>query len=82
MKTVKRRCNNENCRIEYEAREADLKRGWGKSCSKRCAAIVRKYGGRKMAAASRKYRGRPNDNRTYEIQEEPDQGWDAHKLCR
>lgn len=79
---VTRKCNNYNCQITYEAREADLNRGWGKSCSKRCAAIVRRYGSRKMAAASKKYRFRPNDNRTYEhsyISCDDDQSWDAHK---
>lgn len=33
-----------HCGQEYKAREADLKRGWGKSCSKRCASIRRMYG--------------------------------------
>jgi hypothetical protein len=27
------------CSVKFEAREADIKRGWGKFCSKRCAAI-------------------------------------------
>lgn len=31
------------CGKEYEAREADLKRGWGLSCSKSHAAIRRTY---------------------------------------
>lgn len=45
---VKMRCH---CGNSYSARSADLKRGWGFSCSKRCAAIRRKYGrprGRKI----------------------------------
>lgn len=29
------------CGTVYKAREADIKRGWGKSCSKRCAAKKR-----------------------------------------
>lgn len=33
-----------HCKQEYKAREADLKRGYGYSCSKRCAAIKREYG--------------------------------------
>lgn len=33
-----------HCGDIYEAREADLKRGWAKSCSKRCAAIRRDFG--------------------------------------
>ncbi len=33
-----------HCKAEYTAREADLKRGWGLSCSKRCSAIRREFG--------------------------------------
>lgn len=33
-----------HCGAEYQAREADLKRGWGLSCSKSCAAIRRDFG--------------------------------------
>lgn len=33
-----------HCKTEYEAREADLKRGYGYSCGKRCAAIRREFG--------------------------------------
>ncbi|QHZ59840.1 hypothetical protein HWD03_gp080 [Alteromonas phage vB_AmeM_PT11-V22] len=32
------------CGFVYEARVADLKRGYGKSCSKRCASIRREFG--------------------------------------
>lgn len=32
------------CGSEYEARLADLKRGWGLTCSKRCASIRREFG--------------------------------------
>lgn len=32
------------CGISYPARLADLKRGWGLTCSKRCAAIKREFG--------------------------------------
>lgn len=33
-----------HCKQEYKAREADLKRGYGYSCGKRCAAIRREFG--------------------------------------
>ena len=33
-----------HCGAVYAARTADLKRGWAKSCSKRCASIRREYG--------------------------------------
>lgn len=32
------------CGCHYYAREVDLRRGWGKSCSKSCAATKRDYG--------------------------------------
>lgn len=40
-----------HCKTEYPAREADLKRGQGLSCSKSCAAIRREFG---RPAAKRK----------------------------
>lgn len=33
-----------HCGKHYQARKADLLRGWGLSCSKRCAAIRREFG--------------------------------------
>lgn len=42
------------CGKEYEAREADLKRGWGLTCCKRHAAIRREYN---KPAARRKNNG-------------------------
>lgn len=35
MTTVKCKC----CKTSFEARTADVKRGWGKYCSKSCKAI-------------------------------------------
>lgn len=36
--SVLRKCDNKGCTVVYEARQADLKRGWAKCCSKSCAA--------------------------------------------
>lgn len=37
MSTMQRvKCGN--CKDEFEARKADIKRGWGKFCSKSCKA--------------------------------------------
>lgn len=38
MKMVEVTCG---CGTKFQAREADVKRGWAKSCSKSCAAKVR-----------------------------------------
>tara|TARA_Y100000310_G_C20704371_1_gene833796 strand:+ start:21991 stop:22518 length:528 start_codon:yes stop_codon:yes gene_type:complete len=40
-KRVEMKCH---CGSKYEAKVADLKRGWAQSCSKRCASIKREYG--------------------------------------
>lgn len=33
-----------HCGVRYQARQADLNRGYGLSCSKRCASIRREFG--------------------------------------
>jgi hypothetical protein len=38
-KKIKRNCNS--CGADYEARVADVNRGWGLTCSKRCAGTLR-----------------------------------------
>ena len=40
MAKVKMKCH---CGTEYEAREADINRGWALSCSKSCAALRRTH---------------------------------------
>lgn len=45
-----------HCGTEYEARKADIQRGWGLSCSKRCASIRREYG--RPAARQKEYAAR------------------------
>jgi len=80
-----------HCGEEYQAREADLKRGWGYSCGKSCAAIRRDFGrpkakridGVKIKQVKRSPSTyRPNDTR-YTSYGEPgydeDPCWDAHK---
>lgn len=39
---MRRKCDC--CKKEYEADERALKRGWGKTCSKSCAAKMRESG--------------------------------------
>lgn len=41
-KKVQRTCN---CGKKFMAREADVKRGWGKFCSKRCKAVKQSQSG-------------------------------------
>lgn len=41
MAYIKRNCDNKSCKKEYLADERNLKRGWGLTCSKSCAALMR-----------------------------------------
>lgn len=79
------------CGEEYEVREADIKRGWGKTCSKSCAAVKREYGrpdpktlSGKSIKFGKKYKrpNPPNDSRMvgreyYDLNDDP--SWDSHK---
>jgi hypothetical protein len=40
--------------MPYQAKEADLRRGWGKSCDKSCAAKRRDFGGKPAKRADGK----------------------------
>lgn len=53
LKTYRCQC----CRNEFQAREADRKRGWARFCSKSCKAIRQ---------VQRTGRGHPDDRRDYE----------------
>lgn len=37
---MKRICKNKTCKNEFDARPADVNRGWGLYCSKRCKAVA------------------------------------------
>jgi hypothetical protein len=36
---IDRTCENASCSAHFKAKSADVKRGWGRFCSKRCKAI-------------------------------------------
>lgn len=36
---VKVICTNKRCSNEFEAKQSDINRGWGKFCSKSCKAV-------------------------------------------
>jgi hypothetical protein len=65
MKMVKQICR---CGKTFHARQADINRGWGKTCSKACAA---------------KKRASSNGNKIRRIPvnliDDDDPSWDAHK---
>lgn len=51
MAKIEMKCH---CGAIYYARTADLKRGWGYSCSKRCAAIRRDFGRKRAKPTQQK----------------------------
>lgn len=53
---VQRTCENRQCGSIFHAREADVKRGWGRFCSKRCKAVKQEQRTGQWAAMS--YEGR------------------------
>lgn len=72
MKTYKCQC----CGEEFEAREADRKRGWARFCGKSCKA-------KKQEARTGQYRAhlaRKNDD-SFDVDayHAEDPSWDAHK---
>lgn len=89
MATVTQKCH---CGTLFLAREADVKRGWAKSCSKSCAAVARE---RKLdrngyrSHAKRQSRGtdmlvmlQHKEQLSYinmEDDYDDDPSWDAHK---
>jgi hypothetical protein len=75
---VKVKCKE--CKVEFEARQADVNRGWGKYCSKSCKS---KKQHKKMpfdhelgcivTGTKRKL------NRSYDYRDDYDPSWDGHK---
>jgi endogenous inhibitor of DNA gyrase (YacG/DUF329 family) len=49
---MQRTCENKQCGNQFHAREADVKRGWGRFCSKRCKAIKQEQRTGQWAAMS------------------------------
>lgn len=83
--TVKRTCDNHGCGVVYEARQADLRRGWGKCCSKSCAASHKLrcnpshgylHGG---AERSRMSEDEIRERDHQAAMSDAEMGWDGHK---
>lgn len=72
MKMVERKCA---CGAVFLARAADVKRGWGKSCSKSCAATRtnKKTGNFQRFVQAR------NEAMHQEALGTMESGWDGHK---
>jgi hypothetical protein len=82
-KTVQRKCDNPHCKNVYTARQADLKRGWGRCCSKSCAMTqtlrsnpshgYHHGGGQQISEEERRERDHQAALSDCEL------GWDGHK---
>lgn len=68
---VDRVCTNKGCRVHFKAVLADVQRGWGKFCSKRCKAV--------RQARLTGVRGPTRIRREYDHY---DMSWDAHEVPR
>ena len=66
MATIERKC--QRCGKVFQAKTADVKRGWAKCCSKSCAAAKRE---------KTLNRGLHFEDAGIEAE---DQSWDAHKI--
>lgn len=74
---TKVKCHNKKCGKEFEARTADVKRGWGKFCSKSCKA--KKQGRLPMSKETREmWREFNREERARKVREFRDQ-WDEHQ---
>ena len=80
------KCVNRTCKCgkEFIARLADVKRGWGNSCSKRCAALFRTktntINTTKQIKIKKSIRQRAQDILDGDW-DDFDPSWDAHKEC-
>ncbi len=61
---VRRTCKNKQCRTEFTARSADVKRGWALYCSKSCKAKVQE--------------GRTHQHRDYQLKRDAQKDQFAH----
>ena len=52
---MKRKCKV--CEKEFNAKRADVKRGWAKCCSKSCAAVLREIKNKSKFRRYRKHEG-------------------------
>lgn len=74
MSKIKMRCK---CGVEYSAKQSDVDRGWGRSCSKRCAAKKReRRNGHRFRSRGD---GCPTENQYDTASSVNEAGWDGHK---
>ena len=73
--SILRVCDNKGCGKTYTARVADLKRGWGKCCSKSCSGSHRL---RQNPSHGYLHRGDHDDS----MEGAEGGGWDAHKCWK
>lgn len=67
----------ENCGCTHKVRKSDLKRGWGKTCSKSCAASIK---AKKPNSNYKKFMNRQKEREKYgSFVMDFSEGWDGHK---
>ncbi|WP_162651586.1 hypothetical protein [Lentilitoribacter sp. Alg239-R112] len=69
--------NCKTCSLPFDARTADVARGWGKFCSKSCKAKEQE----KRTGQNKSYLHRKNTRRDIDGDDDDyDLSWDAHKV--
>lgn len=74
------------CGNHYSAKQADLNRGWGLSCSKKCAAIRREFEGKSTKRAKKSVKNdkkellRQLEEMDEQACDDDESGWDGHKI--
>lgn len=78
--TIKRSCEWIGCGKTFYAKTADVKRGWGRFCCKRCKAMEQesRTGQNARYLERRERRMRQQEERRLEYDYE-DGSWDSHK---
>lgn len=64
----------QNCGKQFQARQADVRRGWARFCSKSCKASHQERNTGQHAAYLHRQAERDNDSA------QADAGWDEHKI--
>jgi hypothetical protein len=68
------------CRVEFTARVADRKRGWGRYCSKSCKAVKQEQKTGQYSALIRSGGPITREERDHhEAMASVEAGWDGHK---
>lgn len=76
---ITRICANPRCCASFETTTANVKRGWGKFCSKSCKATVQEKRTNQYANYRKFGAESERDKIHRQAQSDCEEGWDGHK---